>query len=227
MSKMLIGTIHSTCLQLIRQYPEYFPDVSYPPQVLNENKQLLLILTDYKRLKIDRACDTPGQKPDVSKVYDVVDQINWLTEFEIDPEEYQKCVMSLFKKGDKQVKERDIWMTKTYKEYLGLLESSGFLDFGHILREVAKAIETKRFAEAVGQKIKHVLVDEYQDVNPMQQYILTEVAKINPELNMTVVGDDDQAIYQFRGGGVGTLKDFFEMFHPARIDLTTNFRSSD
>jgi len=225
-SKMLIGTIHSTCLQLIKNYPEYFPDIVYPPKILDENRQLLFILSNYKRLKIDRACDTPGRRPDIGKIYEVMDHLNWLTNFEIDPEEYEKHVLDLFKKGDASVKERDIWVAKTYKKYLNLLQNSGYMDFGQILRRVANAIETKSFDKVIGKKIKYVLVDEYQDVNPLQAYTLAKVAKANPEINITVVGDDDQAIYQFRGAGVGTLKDFEKMFHPAKIELTTNFRSS-
>ena len=226
-SKMLIGTIHSTCLQLIKNYPEYFPDILYPPKILDENRQLLFILSNYKRLKIDRACDAPRRRPDIGKICEVMDHLNWLTNFEVDPKEYEKRVLDLFKKGNTSAKERDIWMTKTYKQYLTLLQTSGYMDFSQILRRIANAIETKSFDKVVGQKIKYILVDEYQDVNPLQQYILTRVAKVSPEANVTVVGDDDQAIYQFRGAGVGTLKDFEKMFQQqAKVELTTNFRSS-
>jgi DNA helicase-2/ATP-dependent DNA helicase PcrA len=225
-SKMLVGTIHSTCLQLIKNHPEYFPDLLYPPEILDENKQLIFILSNYKRLRVDRACDTPGKRPDIGRIYEVMDHLNWLTDFEVAPEDYKKHVLDLFKKGDDVVRERDIWMTKTYREYLNLLQTSGYLDFGQILRRVADAIETKSLDKVIGQKIKHILVDEYQDVNLLQQYILTNVAKANPETNITVVGDDDQAIYQFRGAGVGTLRDFEKLFHPTKKELTTNFRSS-
>jgi len=225
-SKMLIGTIHSTCLQLIRNYPEYFADLLYPPEILDENKQLILLLSNYKRLKIDRACDTPGKRPDVGRIYEVMDHLNWLTEFEVDPEDYRKHVLDLFEKGNSAVKEHDIWMPKTYKEYLTLLQTSGYLDFSQILRRVANVIENESFDKVIGEKIKYVLVDEYQDVNLLQQYILTKVASANPETNITVVGDDDQAIYQFRGAGVGTLRDFEKIFQPTKKELTTNFRSS-
>jgi len=225
-SKMLVGTIHSTCLQLVKNYPEYFPDLLYPPEILDENKQLIFILSNYKRLKIDRTCDTPGQRPDIGRICEVMDHLNWLTEFEVAPEDYEKHILDLFKKGNSAVKEHDIWMTKTYKEYLALLQTSGYLDFGQILRRAASAIQNEFFDKIIGQKIKYILVDEYQDVNLLQQYILTKVAKANPETNITIVGDDDQAIYQFRGAGVGTLRDFEKMFQPTKKELGTNFRSS-
>jgi len=223
--KMLIGTIHSTCFRLIKQYPDYFPEISNMPSVLDGNKQLILLLSNYKRLRLDRACDTPGRRPNVSKIYEVIDHLNWLTSFEVDPQRYENYIVTAFKKGDTSIKERDIWMTKTYREYLTLLKELGYLDFGHILRYVSAAMEKKSFDKEVAKKIKYILVDEYQDVNLLQQSILMKVAKANSEENISVVGDDDQAIYQFRGAGVGTLRDFEKIFNPTKVELSTNYRS--
>ena len=224
--KMLIGTIHSTCFKLIREYSDYFPEIPNPPRVLNEDRQLILLLSNYKRLKLDRTCDTPGRRPDIGRIYEVIDHLNWLTDFEVDSKNYEDYVLAAFNKGDKSIRERDIWMTKTYREYLALLKELGYLDFGHILRNVLNAIETKSFDREIARKINYILVDEYQDVNLLQQRILMKVAKANSEENITVVGDDDQAIYQFRGAGVGTLRDFENIFHPRKIELSTNYRSS-
>jgi DNA helicase-2/ATP-dependent DNA helicase PcrA len=225
-SKILVGTLHATCLKLIQTFPDVFKDVRNPPEILDDNKQLIFLLSNYRYLKIDRVCDSPGQKPDIGKIYEVLDQINWLTEFGVDPDLYAKKVNELFRLGDSRVKEHDIWMTKTYKAYLNLVSNKGLLDFGQIQRKLASAINDYDLDQKIAEKIKYILVDEYQDVNPLQQYILSKIAKQTPEANITVVGDDDQAIYQFRGAGVGTLRDFQETFAPKKIELTTNFRSS-
>lgn len=78
--------------------------------------------------------------------------------------------------------------------------------------------------------IDHILVDEYQDTNPIQESIYFELARGGAN-NLTVVGDDDQALYRFRGGTVDSLVEFGARARtrwkrtPARVDLMENYRS--
>lgn len=225
-SGMLIGTIHSTCLELMKEYREYFPSLKFPVRILDENRQLLYLLSNWKSLGLDHVCNVPGKRPSLSDLVDVMSHFNWLSEHEVDCKRYLKTIKEMLSENNTSVKEWDYWMARAYRRYLKLLEKDGYLDFPRILREVAYAIENKELTKEIGKRIKHVVIDEYQDVNPLQMFILNEVAKASGENNIVVVGDDDQAIYQFRGASIGSLRDFDDEFSPLRKDLETNFRSS-
>ena len=67
----------------------------------------------------------------------------------------------------------------------------------------------------VQARFRYVLVDEFQDVNRAQAQLVALVAE--PHRNITVVGDDDQSIYRFRGAATGAIVDFLEQL-PARPD---------
>ncbi len=78
--------------------------------------------------------------------------------------------------------------------------------------------------------LTHVLVDEYQDTNPIQEEIYLALAR-DPPHSLLVVGDDDQSMYRFRGGSVDSIVRFGSLVQerwkaaPARVDLHDNFRS--
>lgn len=78
--------------------------------------------------------------------------------------------------------------------------------------------------------LRYVLVDEYQDTNPIQEEIYFALAG-NAPYNLTVVGDDDQALYRFRGGTVECMVDFGDQCRrkwgvaPTRVELVMNYRS--
>ena len=102
--------------------------------------------------------------------------------------------------------------------------------FLHFLKSQAGA-EFLRGNPAKGRPpIAYVLVDEYQDTNPIQEAIYFELTRAQPH-NLTVVGDDDQALYRFRGGTVDSLVDFGARVRsrwgtaPDRVDLFENYRS--
>jgi DNA helicase-2/ATP-dependent DNA helicase PcrA len=78
------------------------------------------------------------------------------------------------------------------------------------------------------KKLKYITVDEYQDTNSIQEAILEKMKLINPNLNICVVGDDDQTLYEWRGSNLSVFRDFPAKFDTAKtIKLTTNYRSSE
>jgi len=124
--------------------------------------------------------------------------------------------------------------------YRESLREYGRCDFGRLLERFIEFINSdsgKRFIEGEPDKdrppLKHILVDEYQDTNPLQQELYFTLADKLDSVNLTVVGDDDQALYRFRGGTVECLIQF-----PARVrhrfntdaetvQLRTNYRSTE
>ncbi len=79
--------------------------------------------------------------------------------------------------------------------------------------------------------VRVVLIDEYQDTNPLQEAIYFQMLIDMPRLSMTIVGDDDQSMYRFRGGSVELFTDFASRCQQVtgrqtnRVDMTRNFRS--
>lgn len=100
------------------------------------------------------------------------------------------------------------------------------LDFDNMISETNRLLETDReVLEKYRGKFSHLLVDEYQDTDPAQCRMLKLLAGNNR--NVFAVGDDDQAIYRFRGADVGNILNFQKDFPGAAlIKLETNYRST-
>ncbi|HEU0251097.1 MAG TPA: ATP-dependent DNA helicase, partial [Solirubrobacteraceae bacterium] len=85
-------------------------------------------------------------------------------------------------------------------------------------------LEHGELAEAVHASLRHLIVDEYQDVNPAQERLIQLLA--GPEVSLCVVGDDQQAIYQWRGSDISNIVRFRERYEPVTtFEITTNRRS--
>ena len=114
-----------------------------------------------------------------------------------------------------------------YARYQELLGEAGAIDFGD---QISQALAVLRSRPALLAKLRaryrYILVDEFQDTNHAQLELVRLVA--NPDApNITVVGDDDQAIYRWRGAAAGNLLAFRELFPSARqVVLTENHRST-
>jgi len=113
-----------------------------------------------------------------------------------------------------------------YKVYIDKLEEKRFLDFSGILRI---AVDTLKKEPSVKKKIqnqyKFFTVDEYQDVNPIQEEL---IRLISNKRNVCVVGDDDQSIYQWRGADVENIINFRKRYQKVEVhELTLNRRSHD
>jgi len=134
-----------------------------------------------------------------------------------------------------------VWekLAQTYMDYVHLLEIHKRLDFAHLQKKFLEFLSTemgRKFVKGDPDNtdaypgIRHVLVDEYQDTNPIQEKIYFELTKNMPH-NLTVVGDDDQALYRFRGGTVDCMVNFGATCvsiwgeSPTRVNLNFNYRS--
>jgi DNA helicase-2/ATP-dependent DNA helicase PcrA len=121
--------------------------------------------------------------------------------------------------------DRELEFARIYADHDRLLGDRGALDFGDlILRAFTLLHEKPHVRERVSSRFRHVLVDEYQDTNFAQGMLLRLL--VEQHSNVTVVGDDDQAIYRFRGASQKNLVDFEREFPDVtRITLKRNYRS--
>ncbi len=116
-------------------------------------------------------------------------------------------------------------LAAVFHYYQALLQTQNLLDYGELLSRSHHLLKNHQDAlHKLQQQFMHILVDEYQDTNFAQDEILTLLATKNGAI--TVVGDDDQSIYRFRGASVGQMERFLQTFpHTAVVTLTENFRS--
>ncbi len=199
---MYVGTVHSFCYELLKEYkPKY---KSY--DVLDENQRIIFVSTynHFRRLGLERIFDRRYRNFEIFCLnVDVVREEMIAPSFL--PESFRHC----------------------FEQYLTLLDEERFLDFSGMMNEVVKLFnEDSDFASLVSNRYEHIIVDEYQDINPIQEKLISLLAGDNG--NICVVGDGDQCIYQWRGTDVDNLLTFTKRYpNVESIDITTNFRSSN
>lgn len=123
-------------------------------------------------------------------------------------------------------KERAHLYADIYAAYQDLLRRNNALDFGDLLVEVVRLLETDAATrESYQNHYRYLMVDEYQDTNHVQYRLVAALA--SRDRNICVVGDEDQSIYSWRGADLGNLLDFQKQFPDAKlIRLEQNYRST-
>lgn len=116
-------------------------------------------------------------------------------------------------------------LAETYSAYQKILRDYGFLDFGDVIMETLRLFKERPAVLSLYQKqFKYLLVDEFQDTNWAQYELIKMLSR--RERNVTVVGDDDQAIYKFRGASLANILQFKDDYPDAvTVTLTSNYRS--
>ena len=112
-----------------------------------------------------------------------------------------------------------------YGHYQRLLVERGLIDFGDQVHAAVRLLrERPAVCAELQRRFRYIVVDEFQDTNPQQAELLRLLA--GPRRNVTVVGDDDQSIYTFRGAAMGNILGFTAAFDGARrVVLRRNHRS--
>jgi DNA helicase-2/ATP-dependent DNA helicase PcrA len=121
--------------------------------------------------------------------------------------------------------ERQLELARAYARYQALLAEAGFIDFGDQVTLALRLLRDSAAARTeVRRRFRYILVDEFQDTNRAQAELVELIAA--PGRNLTVVGDDDQSIYRFRGAAMTNIVEFQERPGRARvIVLRRNYRS--
>jgi len=114
---------------------------------------------------------------------------------------------------------------KAYSVYQKLLLENGSLDFGDLINYTLRLFKKRpAILDRYQRQFKYILVDEFQDTNYAQFELVGLLAR--PKNALTVVGDDDQSIYKFRGASVSNILKFKETYPGAKqVALTKNYRS--
>lgn len=117
-------------------------------------------------------------------------------------------------------------IAKIYEEYQSYLQRNNLVDFDDLLYLTYLILEQNlSLAQSISKKYAYIMVDEYQDTNPLQYKILRLLTSTHQ--NLCVVGDDDQSIYGWRGADIRNILEFTQDFADAKmIKLEQNYRST-
>ncbi|MGO2747511.1 ATP-dependent helicase [Microbacterium sp.] len=112
------------------------------------------------------------------------------------------------------------------ENYYAELDRHQYMSFGTQIVRAVEALSDPEVHDAVTTPLRHLIVDEYQDVNAAQERLVELLAKPHGRVDVVVVGDDDQAIYQWRGSSVENIVTFTQRYpNVAQFRLLTNRRS--
>ncbi|MEI6288674.1 MAG: UvrD-helicase domain-containing protein, partial [bacterium] len=143
----------------------------------------------------------------------------------IDDESLEKLSVSERKEVLSQEILKQTEVAEAYHTYQQLLLENNALDFGDLISYTLELFKTRKNVLAhYRAQFKYIMVDEFQDTNLAQYELLKLLA--SPNNNITVVGDDDQSIYKFRGASISNILQFKDDFPESKeIFLNSNYRS--
>ncbi len=199
---MYVGTIDSFCLYLLKK-------------ILPEYKSFEILDSSRRASFVDRWYHNIGMQSLQTKT---VGKWKTIDKFcrSVDLAVTERIDMSLVS---------DENFVKCYHKYEEMLREERFFDFVSIIATLRKVLEKDPDArEYVGENVRHVVFDEYQDVNPIQEDLL-EFLSAGAD-SVCVVGDDDQNIFQWRGSNIQHILDFPKKYGATTEKLDVNYRAT-
>jgi DNA helicase-2/ATP-dependent DNA helicase PcrA len=218
---MWISTFHSFGDRVLRQEAlEIGLDPRYRLMTGAETTQFLIKNLFKFDLKYFRPLGNPTKFVD-----GMLQHFSRLKDEDVSPEDYLKFVKKL-KAGEET--EKALELAKAYQAYEELKVKQGLMDFSDLISYTLTLFRRRQSVLAHYQKqFKHLLVDEFQDTNYAQYALLKVLAPPKKKPNLTVVGDDSQSIYKFRGAAVSNILQFMKEYPRAKqVILTQNYRST-
>ena len=200
-----MGTFHSICVRILRRFIDRIGfDTSFI--IFDTSDQKTLIKACLKDLAIDDKLFTDRG---------VLSEISNAKNEMLEPDQYKVRANGDFRKET---------IASVYELYQKRLRENNAIDFDDIINYTIKILmENPDVLEYYSNKFHYVLVDEYQDTNKSQFTLITLFASKNG--NITVVGDNDQGIYSFRGADISNILNFERDFPGTKIiKLEQNYR---
>lgn len=205
--RMNISTFHSFCSRILR---EECKALNYPSNftVLDEDDQKKIVKDIIKENDFDEK---------QLKLSSCIDYIASMKNKWIGVDEALKITSNNYYSHQRAL---------IYQQYESFLNKNFAFDFDDLILKTIKIFdEYPSILEKWQNRIHHILVDEFQDVDPNQFKLLTQLAGENNEI--TVVGDPDQTIYTWRGADISIILNFDKAFKDCKtISLEQNYRSS-
>lgn len=204
--EVFVGTFHRFALRLLRRYGDR---VGLSPgfAILDSSDQVTLM----KQALLDEGVDLAGMAPRaaLSAVSSAKNKLQTVAEFEAQASGYYESQIA-----------------KAYRGYQRLLTESGAVDFDDMIAKAVLLLEREtELGDRMRQRLRHLLVDEFQDTNYAQLRLIEAINGRGG--NLTAVGDEDQSIYLWRGAKIENILGFEDFFQGAVVrKLERNYRST-
>mgnify|MGYP002646491103 CR=1 FL=1 len=202
-----VSTFHSSCVRILRRYIDR---LGYDNRftIYDADDQKTVMKDVCKRLQIDTK---------QTKERALLNVISSAKNELISPEEFTMRAAGDYAK-QKQA--------QVYREYQQTLKKNNALDFDDLIMKCVELFKNDpEVLDSYQERLRYIMVDEYQDTNTAQfELVRLLAAKYR---NLCVVGDDDQSIYKFRGANIHNILNFEQYFPDAKvIKLEENYRST-
>jgi DNA helicase-2/ATP-dependent DNA helicase PcrA len=198
---MWIGTFLATCARILRRYAQHV-GLTKSFQIFDDDDQMKLV---------EKLLKETGRDDQVSA----------------------RTILSRFDRAKNRGEDPralktgafDDVVEQVYPMYQAQLMKENAVDFNDLILKTLALFDVEEPARSLRVRFRHVLVDEFQDTNRVQYELVEKLAEATR--NLTVVGDDDQSIYAWRGAEPRNLLDFDRDFPDAKvIKLEQNYRST-
>lgn len=216
-NEMYIGTFHSLCLRILKEHLE-FTRLRRNYRLLDAFDQQYMVFQNIQRFRnipeVEIALPNGGAWKQAEAICNYV---NNLSEELVTPEE-------LMSDSDLSIAA----LGRMLKEYRKILTEGNLMDFSSIQIEAYHLLQNNvEILDELRSKVTHIMVDEYQDTNFIQEQLVFLLA--GERKNICVVGDDDQGLYRFRGATIRNILEFPQKFADGEcriIPLVINYRSN-
>lgn len=226
----LISTFHSFCDKILRE-DGYNIGLDGSYSLMSATQSYIFL----RRYFYDLPLKTLRPRGNPTKfINDLIKHFSRLQDEDVSPQDYLEYASSLPRGTEIEKEEytKILELAETYKYYSDLKIEKSKVDFGDLIILTLKLFrERGNVLEKYRKKFKYILVDEFQDTNFTQNVLVNTLVlgdgkggESRPSL--TVVGDDDQAIYKFRGAAISNILQFKETYpDSSEVVLTENYRS--
>ncbi len=231
-----ISTFHSFCDKILKE-DGYNIGLDGSYSLMSSTQAYIFLRRHFYDLPLKTL--RPRGNP-IKFINDLIKHFSRLQDEDVSPQEYLQYASTLPKKSKEEKEEyiRVNELAQTYKKYSDLKMEHSKVDFGDLIILTLKLFrERENILAKYRKRFKYILVDEFQDTNYTQNVLVNTLVLGNRrELGsgrkklrrpiLTVVGDDDQAIYKFRGAAISNILQFKETYPEAEeIVLIENYRS--
>ena len=218
LNEMYLGTFHSICLRLLEDFRE-FTRLKRSFTLFDQFDQQYFLyqhIKDFRELPDAQLVMGDDQTGRWAQSENLLKWVNKVSEEALD-------ATTLTAAPEPEIRA----LATCFAKYQELLHEHNSLDFSGIQYEALRLLEKRPEVLAqLRQRLTHLMVDEYQDTNTIQERILLLLAGENN--NLCVVGDDDQGLYRFRGATIRNILEFPALFDDGQckqVKLTVNYRS--
>ncbi|SFR90375.1 ATP-dependent helicase [[Clostridium] aminophilum] len=219
---MYIGTFHSVCLRLMKEYSEELSG-NKQSRVIDAFEQAYIVCRN-----MEEFCHLRGFNGHIASTENVRKQEDWKNSMKICRYVNQMMEERVDVQAMSEDEDEDLrFLGKLVLRYRSLLARKNVMDFSSIQTKTLDMLDRdERILQAVQEKIRYIMVDEYQDTNYIQEQLVLKLA--GKSQNICVVGDDDQGMYRFRGATIRNILEFADRFQKDEckvIYLDENYRS--